>query len=114
VGAAPRRPLEPTDADAWFDCYFDGKSIQFAEGLRDGVDEGRVRSLAVGSLRYLLAGSVPEGPRPRTDLNQPWHVLRVKVSNGFAYTGGGPVDASADYVTPARSLVTAAIAHLTE
>lgn len=45
MGAAPGRPLEPTDADGWFDCYFDGKRIQFAEGFRAGVDEGQVRSL---------------------------------------------------------------------
>jgi len=114
VRAAPTRPGAPINADGWFDAYFDGEQIRFAEGLRSGVDQNRVRSLAIRSLRDALAGNyLPERPVP-LDLDHTWHVLRVHVDNGFGGIGGGPLGASARYLKSVRALADAALTHLSE
>jgi hypothetical protein len=112
VDAAPPRPGASIDADGWFDAYFDGNQIRFAEGFRSGVDQDRVRSLAICSLRDALAGNyLPERPVP-LDLDQSWHVLRVQVHNGFGGIGGGPLGASDRYLTSVRALADAAVTYL--
>jgi hypothetical protein len=114
VASTPTRPKPPV-ADAWFDTYCDGQVVRIDEEIKPGADLRRIRSAQTHSLGDALAGRyAPGGVERPLDLDAQWWILRVAVSEGgdYAGLGGGPLNAPPAYLRSVRSLVEAALAHL--
>jgi hypothetical protein len=111
----PERLRPPDDALAWLDAYCDGRVVRIEEGIRPGADLQRIRSAQERSLRDALSGLyLPGGVRRSLDLNAQWYVLGLRVDEGSDYAGlgGGPLNAPAEYLRSVRSLLEAALTHV--
>jgi hypothetical protein len=115
MASTAARPKPPDDADAWLDADCDGQSVVIEEGIKPGTDRARIRAAQAQSLRDALSGGyAPGGLHRPLDLTQEWFMLRVVVDYGgdYAGLGGGPLSAARESLRDLRSLLTAALAHV--
>jgi hypothetical protein len=117
MASTPTRPKPPDGADAWLDIYCDGQVVRVEEEVKPGADLLRIRSAQAQSLRDALSGRyLPGGVQRPLDLTEQWWVLRVLLAEGSDYAGlgGGPLNASPEDLRSVRSLLEAALAHISE
>jgi hypothetical protein len=114
VVSTPARFAPPQDADAWLDVYFDGDVMRIEEEIKPDANLQQIRLAEMRSLRDALAGRYWPGIHRPFDLTAQWWVLRLRVDEGSDYAGlgGGPLNAPPEYLRSVRSLVEAALAHV--